>query len=100
MTRHGSDLAELSSLVAELETDSPAILDQLQDTQSRYDKLAQNVDNIVSQLESAHAEQSSYRYAFLDFIDIQIHCVQQPYLNGAFEGYIGFTWHASLSVLS
>ena len=59
--QHGDDVSQLSTVVAELESESSQVIDQLQDTRNRYQTVKNQVDGIVDGLESAYAEQSSYR---------------------------------------
>ena len=74
--KHEEDVSQLCALVDELETDSPQVLDQLQDTRNRHGNVKDQVDGIVGDLQSAHAEQASYR----DMLQVCTN-VQVPYTS-------------------
>ena len=59
--RHEGDVSRLGDLENELETDSSQVSDQVKDVRKRYDTVRNNIDAIVDELESAHADQTSYR---------------------------------------
>ena len=54
-------MLRLGDLENELETSSTQVSDQVKDVRQRYDTVRNNIDTIVDELESAHAEQASYR---------------------------------------
>ena len=59
--RHEGIVSRLGDLENELETDSSQVSDQVKDVRKRYDTVRNNIDSIVDELESAHADQASYR---------------------------------------
>ena len=73
--RHERDVSRLGDLENELETDSTQVSDQVNDVRKRYDTVRNNIDAIVDELESAHADQASYRDMlqvstyFVNFLD-------------------------------
>ena len=59
--KHEGDVLRLGDLENELETGSAQVSDQVKDVRQRYDTVRNKVDTVVDELESAHADQASYR---------------------------------------